>query len=67
MVPDLTLPVMFTLIHERNGVSFTGDRFLTYPVKMGNHLDTKEAIYLESFEMYVTKENYLIVTEKRNG
>lgn len=65
MVTDLTLPVMFTLIHERNGASFTGDSFLTYPVNMGNHLDTKDGVYLASFE-YVTNENYYI-TEKRNS
>jgi len=46
VVTDLTLPVMFTLIHERSVASFTGGSFLTYPVKMGNHFNSKEAIYL---------------------
>lgn len=34
---------------------------------MRNHLDTKDGVYLASFEKCVSKENYLIITEKRNN
>lgn len=32
---------------------------------MGNHLDTKHGVYLASFEKYVSKENYWIITEEK--
>lgn len=58
MVTDLTLPVMFTLIHERNCASVTGGSFETYPVDTSM---LNMVFNLVRFEVHVKEDFFIII------